>query len=36
VDIELSSHDIGGVSERDITLAAKIDAIAGAKPAGPR
>ncbi len=36
VDIELSSHDIGGVSERDITLAATIDAIAGAKPAGPR
>ena len=33
VDIELSSHDIGGVSERDIALAAKIDAIAGAKPA---
>lgn len=36
VDIELSSHDIGGVSERDIKLAAKIDAIAGAKLAGSR
>ena len=36
VDIELSSHDIGGVSERDIKLAGRIDAIAGAKPAGPR
>ena len=36
VDIELSSHDIGGVSERDIKLAATIDAIAGAKPAAPR
>lgn len=33
VDIELSSHDIGGVSERDVALARKIDAIAGAKPA---
>lgn len=33
VDILLSSHDIGGVSERDIKLAAKIDKLAGAKSA---
>lgn len=31
VDIELSSHDIGGISERDIKLAAIIDKLAGAK-----
>ena len=31
VDIELSSHDIGGLSERDIKLAGIIDRIAGAK-----
>ena len=33
VDIVLSSHDIGGVSERDIKLATRIDKLAGAKPA---
>ncbi len=33
VDIELSSHDIGGLSERDIRLAGIIDRLAGAKPA---
>lgn len=33
VDIVLSSHDIGGISERDIKLAAKIDTLAGAKSA---
>lgn len=27
VTVELSSHDVGGVTERDIDLAAKIDAI---------
>ena len=31
VDIELSSHDLGGVSERDIKLAGIIDRLAGAK-----
>jgi 4a-hydroxytetrahydrobiopterin dehydratase len=31
VDIELSSHDIGGVSERDIKLAGIIDRLAGSK-----
>jgi 4a-hydroxytetrahydrobiopterin dehydratase len=33
VDIVLSSHDIGGVGDRDIKLAAKIDKLAGAKSA---
>lgn len=33
VDIVLSSHDIGGVSERDIKLATRIDKLAGAKSA---
>jgi 4a-hydroxytetrahydrobiopterin dehydratase len=33
VDILLSSHDIGGVSERDIKLAAIIDKLAGTKSA---
>lgn len=33
VDIVLSSHDIGGVSERDIKLASMIDKLAGAKSA---
>ena len=31
VEIELSSHDIGGVSERDVKLAGIIDKLAGAK-----
>lgn len=31
VDIELSSHDIGGISERDIKLAGLIDKLTGAK-----
>jgi 4a-hydroxytetrahydrobiopterin dehydratase len=31
VEIELSSHDIGGISERDIKLAGIIDKLAGAK-----
>jgi Pterin-4a-carbinolamine dehydratase len=29
VDVSLSTHDAGGVSERDIALARAIDAIAG-------
>ena len=29
VDILLSTHDAGGVTDKDIALAAKIDAIAG-------
>jgi 4a-hydroxytetrahydrobiopterin dehydratase len=33
VDIVLASHDIGGVSERDIKLAVTIDKLAGAKSA---
>lgn len=32
VDIKLSSHDIGGLSARDVKLATRIDALAGAKP----
>ena len=32
VDIKLSSHDIGGLSARDVRLATRIDALAGAKP----
>jgi 4a-hydroxytetrahydrobiopterin dehydratase len=31
VEIELSSHDIGGVGERDVKLAGIIDTLAGAK-----
>lgn len=31
VEIELSSHDLGGVSERDVKLAGIIDKLAGAK-----
>ena len=33
VDITLSTHDAGGVSERDIALARFIDSIAGRKAA---
>ena len=36
VDIVLSSHDIGGISERDIKLAGSIDRIAGSSPAPAR
>ena len=30
VTIDLTTHDAGGISERDFALAAKIDALAGA------
>ncbi len=29
VDVTLTSHDIGGLSERDVKLAKKMDALAG-------
>ena len=29
VDITLSSHDVGGLSSRDVKLAQKLDALAG-------
>ena len=32
VDILLSTHDAGGVTEKDIALAGRIDAIAGSLP----
>ena len=34
VDFRLTSHDAGGVTERDRKLAESINAIAGAKPSG--
>ena len=34
VDFRLTSHDAGGVTERDRNLAKAINAIAGAKPSG--
>jgi 4a-hydroxytetrahydrobiopterin dehydratase len=34
VDFRLTSHDAGGVTDRDRKLAEAINAIAGAKPSG--
>ncbi|MCK9517509.1 MAG: 4a-hydroxytetrahydrobiopterin dehydratase [Dehalococcoidia bacterium] len=34
VDIRLNSHDVGGVSERDVNLAKKIDDLSGGTSAG--
>jgi 4a-hydroxytetrahydrobiopterin dehydratase len=33
VTFRLSTHDAGGVTERDLELARRIDALAGAPPA---
>ena len=33
VDVELTTHDAGGLSERDVKLARFIDSIAGRKAA---
>lgn len=34
VDVRLSSHDVGGLTERDLRLAGRVDAIAAAAGAG--
>jgi 4a-hydroxytetrahydrobiopterin dehydratase len=36
VEIELTTHDAGGLSDRDVALARAIDAVAGTAGAKPR